>query len=109
MLGSGLIRSILVLQIACVLAALTSCATIGNRLKPDDCLGNTLLEPIYLYGGIRCDIRFLSSKHQLDDPWTVVFLDIPLSLAADTLLLPWAAFDYFRANKRIDQKKHFLQ
>ncbi len=86
-----------------VLFSLVGCQTIVTKRDPRQlCNGSPLQnEPVFLYSGARCDLRLI--------PWvftegtamflspivaTAAIIDLPLSAAANTVILPWSIYQH---------------
>jgi uncharacterized protein YceK len=78
---------------------LSGCSTIATKKDPlESCTdGRPRTSPAFIYSGTRCDVRLLSNT--FDGSLLGIFgpfglIDLPLSFAADTLILPWTIYQH---------------
>lgn len=87
-----------ILLIACM-TVLTGCGTITTMSKREN-----VLNPTYIYKGTRAEIGLLATSSEVGVPgWQKVLLiiDLPLSLCADTLVLPYTGYQAGTADRII--------
>ena len=76
------------------LLSTSGCASIISRKYPKESCGmeSTIPAPRYFYGGVRCSAAYFTLPYTIP----VGLVDMPLSFAADTLLLPWDTYNYLK-------------
>ena len=95
--GKARTRASLCFAILATTWLITGCATIRTQKYPTESCAweKGARRPVFIYSGTRCDLALIAMPSLI---WTIPLglIDLPLSLAADTIILPWTIYRHVR-------------
>jgi uncharacterized protein YceK len=91
------------IAVSLALTSLLGCQTITTKRDPwESCNGDPPRnKPAFIYSGLRCDLRLIPWLFTEEQPFlspifgVASMIDLPLSAAADTVVLPWSLYQHF--------------